>query len=47
MIFVGKGNVGGKTTKDLRNDFEGVEIGRNEQELRSWLQSRSTIKIIP
>src|SRR5436190_15961656 len=40
MIFIKEGNVGGKTTKDLRNDFEGVEIGRSEQELRSWLESR-------
>jgi hypothetical protein len=39
-IFVGKGNVGGKTAKDLTKEFRGIEIGRNEQELRSWLQSR-------
>jgi predicted Rossmann-fold nucleotide-binding protein len=40
MIFVGKGNVGGKTAKDLTKEFRGIQIGSNEQELRSWLQSR-------
>ncbi len=39
MIFVGEGNVGGKTPEDLAKDFRGIEIGRNEQELRSWLKS--------
>jgi predicted Rossmann-fold nucleotide-binding protein len=40
MIFVGEGNVGGKTAEELTKDFGGIEIGRNEQELRSWLKSR-------
>ena len=39
MIFVGKGNVGGKTPEDLARQFGGIEIGRNEQDLRSWLKS--------
>ncbi len=39
MIFVGKGNVGGKTSGELAKDFRGIEIGSNEQELRSWLKS--------
>jgi SLOG cluster4 family len=40
MIFVGKGNVGGKTAKDLTKEFRRIEIGRNEQDLRRWLQKR-------
>jgi predicted Rossmann-fold nucleotide-binding protein len=40
MIFVGDGNVGGKTPEELTKDFRDIEIGRNEQELRSWLKSR-------
>ena len=40
MIFVGKANVGGKTSEDLRKDFPDIEIGGNEQELRIWLKSR-------
>jgi len=40
MIFVGKGNVGGKTSEELAKDFRGIEIGSNEQELRSWLKSK-------
>ncbi|MFZ2077895.1 MAG: hypothetical protein WAV38_14840 [Xanthobacteraceae bacterium] len=40
MIFVGDGNVGGKTPEELTKDFRDIEIGRTEQELRSWLKSR-------
>ncbi len=40
MIFVGEGKVGGKTPEELTKSFRGVEIGRNEQDLRSWLNSR-------
>jgi hypothetical protein len=40
MIFVGKGNVGGKTSGELTKEFGGIEIGRNEQQLRTWLKSR-------
>jgi predicted Rossmann-fold nucleotide-binding protein len=40
MIFIGEGKVGGKTLKELTKDFRGTEIGRTEQELRSWLKSR-------
>jgi predicted Rossmann-fold nucleotide-binding protein len=40
MIYLGEGNVGGKTAEELQKDFPDVEIGRNEQELRSWLKSR-------
>jgi predicted Rossmann-fold nucleotide-binding protein len=39
MIFVGKGNVAGKNPAALRKDFEGIEVGRNAQKLRSWLKS--------
>ena len=44
MIFVGKGNVGGKTAQDLTKEFRGIEIGRNEPELRSWLKKQSQEK---
>jgi predicted Rossmann-fold nucleotide-binding protein len=44
MIFVGEGNVGGKTSGELAKDFRGIEIGRNEQELQRWLKSR---KLLP
>jgi predicted Rossmann-fold nucleotide-binding protein len=40
MIYLGEGNVGGKTPGDLRKDFRDIEIGGNEQQLRSWLKSR-------
>jgi hypothetical protein len=40
MIFVGKGNVGGKTSDELIKDFRGIKVGRKEQELWSWLKSR-------
>jgi predicted Rossmann-fold nucleotide-binding protein len=40
MIFVGKGNVGGKTSEELEKQFRGIEIGENEKELRSWLKNR-------
>ena len=40
MIFVGNGNVAGKTPAALKKNYRGMEIGRNEQELRSWLKSR-------
>jgi predicted Rossmann-fold nucleotide-binding protein len=40
IIFVGKGNVGGRTPEDLTKDFRGIKIGPNQQELRSWLESR-------
>src|SRR6516164_8475539 len=40
MIFVGKGNVGGRTPEDLAKEFGGIEIDRTEQELRSWLKRR-------
>jgi predicted Rossmann-fold nucleotide-binding protein len=40
MIFVGEGKIGGKTPEELTKDFGGIEIGRNEMELRSWLKSR-------
>ncbi len=39
MIFVGEGNVAGKNPAALTKKFRGIEIGRNEQELRSWLKS--------
>jgi predicted Rossmann-fold nucleotide-binding protein len=39
IIFVGKGNVGGKTSEELAKDFRGIEIGSSEQKLRSWLKS--------
>jgi predicted Rossmann-fold nucleotide-binding protein len=39
MIYLGEGNVGGKTSEDLTKDFRGIKIGRNEHELRSWLES--------
>jgi predicted Rossmann-fold nucleotide-binding protein len=40
MIYLREGNVGGKTSEDLQKDFPDVEIGANEQELRTWLKSR-------
>ena len=40
MIYLGEGKVGGKTPEELRKDFRDIEIGDNEQELRSWLKSR-------
>ena len=40
MIYLGEGNVGGKTPKELTKNFRDIKIGRNEQELRSWLKSR-------
>src|SRR5437764_7198225 len=40
MIYLGEGKVGGKTPEELTKDFRGIEIGRTEQELRSWLKSR-------
>ncbi len=40
MIFAGEGKVGGKTAEELTKDFGNTEIGRNEQDLRSWLKSR-------
>jgi SLOG cluster4 family len=40
MIFVGEGKLGGKTPEQLTKDFGGVEIGRNEMELRSWLSRK-------
>jgi hypothetical protein len=40
MIYLGKGNVGGKTSGELTKEFGGIEIGRNEQQLRTWLKSR-------
>ncbi len=40
MIFIGEGKVKGKRLEELTRDFRGVEIGRNEQDLRSWLNSR-------
>jgi predicted Rossmann-fold nucleotide-binding protein len=40
MIFIGKGNVGGKTLEELTKDFRDIQIGRTERELRSWLISR-------
>jgi predicted Rossmann-fold nucleotide-binding protein len=40
MIFIGKGNVGGKTPEQLTKDFRGIEIGCNKRELRNWLKSR-------
>jgi hypothetical protein len=40
MIFVGKGDVGGKTPEELTKEFRGIEIGHNQQEFRSWLKSR-------
>jgi len=39
MIFVGKGNVGGKTSGELAQDFRGIEIGHDDHELRTWLKS--------
>jgi predicted Rossmann-fold nucleotide-binding protein len=40
MIFVEKGNVGGKSPDELTKEFRDAELGNNEQELRSWLKSR-------
>jgi hypothetical protein len=40
MIFVGEGNVGGKTPEELTKAFRDIDISRNERELRSWLKSR-------
>jgi predicted Rossmann-fold nucleotide-binding protein len=41
MIFIGKGSVGGKTPEELAKEFRGIEIGRNERQLGSWLKSRN------
>ena len=43
MIYVGAGNVGEKTPEELTKSFRDIEIGGNEQELRSWLKSRKKI----
>ena len=40
MIYLGAGNVGGKTPEEITKNFRDIKIGRNEQELRSWLKSR-------
>jgi predicted Rossmann-fold nucleotide-binding protein len=40
IIFVGEGNVGGKTAQELTKGFGGIKVGHNEQELRTWLKSR-------
>jgi predicted Rossmann-fold nucleotide-binding protein len=44
LIFVGKGNVGGKTAEELTKEFRGIKIGENEQELRSWLKKAKSKK---
>ena len=37
MLYVGKGNVGGKKPDRLTEDFPGIKVGSSEQQLRRWL----------
>jgi hypothetical protein len=38
MIYLGEGNVRGKTSEALPKDFPDAKIGGDEQELRAWLK---------